>query len=169
MPAGRPKSRSGAYERVTLEMRSDLLAFVDRQKVSRREFIESLIKKEMEHNMAGRPTKEMRIRRTLDTYLESDDFKEGVIASTRASWGGSGYSVELFEKGTWRNLWNSQIGNLYQSEGIILRLPTLYTDDMQQYVDDEVGSEDEFLSEAFENEREEIAQVMRGTIKEKNS
>jgi hypothetical protein len=121
------------------------------------------------NDMAGRPTKEMKLHDALENYLKSDDFKTGVIAATRASWGGSGYSVELLPDRTSRNLWNSQIGNRYESEGIILPLPTLDTDDMSEYVDGGAGSEDDFLAEAFENEREELAQLVRNTLADKQA
>lgn len=49
---------------------------------------------------------------------------EGAIeSSTKASWGGSGYSVELFANGTYRVLWDNQIGNLYESPGAIIKIP----------------------------------------------
>lgn len=47
MPAGRPKLRSGQYERITVEVAHDVLAFIDAQPVSRRGFIEALIRREM--------------------------------------------------------------------------------------------------------------------------
>jgi hypothetical protein len=157
VPAGRPKSRSGQYERITLEVARDALAFIDKQPVSRREYIELLVRREMRSNMKD----------ILENYLASDDFKDGVISSTRASWGGSGYSVELLPSGKWFNVWNNQIGNLYESEGVILRLPTLDTDDMSEYVDGGAGTEDDFLAEAFENEREELTQLVRDTLADK--
>ncbi len=89
------------------------------------------------------------LRTTLEKFLSSPDFRTGVIDATKASWSGSGYSVELWADGTWRVLSDGQIGTLYQSEGIILALPVLDTDGMQAYVDNGTGSEDDFLSEAF--------------------
>ena len=98
---------------------------------------------------------------TLEKFLESDDFKSGVISSTKASWGGSDYKVELLPDGTWRVLWANQIGNLYQSPGVILHLPALDTDEMTDYVDGGSGSEDDFLSEAFYLVEEEFKANMR--------
>lgn len=46
--AGRKKIRVGTYERITLEVASDVLEFIDRQLESRRAYIESLIRREME-------------------------------------------------------------------------------------------------------------------------
>ena len=42
-PVGRPKARQGTYERITLEVRSDLLDKIDKSGKSRREFIEELL------------------------------------------------------------------------------------------------------------------------------
>jgi hypothetical protein len=98
---------------------------------------------------------------TLEKFLESDDFKSGVISSTKASWVGSCYSVELLPDGTWQVLWDNHIGNLYETPGKILRLPTVSTDDMSEYVDSGAGDEDAFLSEAFWNEEDELKGEMR--------
>jgi uncharacterized protein (DUF4415 family) len=40
---GRPKGRKGEYERITLEIRKDLLAKIDASGKSRREYIEKLL------------------------------------------------------------------------------------------------------------------------------
>lgn len=103
---------------------------------------------------------------TLEKFLASLDFRQGVIDSTCSSWGGSGWSVELFLDGTWRTLWNNSIGNRYESEGVILHLPTLDTDGMSEYVDGGAGDEMDFLKEAFECEAQELAQSMRNALAE---
>lgn len=61
---------------------------------------------------------------TLEQFIDNDGFSDMVMRSTVAGFGGSGYSVELFEDGTWRVLWNNQIGNLYISPGVILPIGT---------------------------------------------
>jgi len=103
----------------------------------------------------------------LEQFLESDDFKSGVISATRASWGGSGYSVELLpETNTWRELWNNQIGNKYDSPGVILALPT-FTDDgtYQEAVNGENPiSEEEYFDLCFANEGEELKQEVRDSL-----
>lgn len=104
---------------------------------------------------------------TLDQYLESSDFREGVISNTKASWGGSGYTVELFPDGNWRNLWNNEIGNLYESPGVLLKLPVLDTEDMTEYIDGGASTEEDFLKEAFENEQEELKADLRNDLSEK--
>ena len=62
------------------------------------------------------------------TDKNSEVFYEAVNLSTKASWTGSGYSVELFPNGTYRVLRNHNIGNLYDSPGLILGVPPLSQD-----------------------------------------
>ena len=59
----------------------------------------------------------------------ANDFEQSCDSSTQASWGGGGYSVELFDDGTYRVLWDNEIGNLYVSDGIILGVPALGDDE----------------------------------------
>jgi hypothetical protein len=59
-----------------------------------------------------------------------EEIEIAIDKSTQASFGGSGYSVELFTDGTYRLLWNNNIGNLYDSPGIIVPVPVLSDDDM---------------------------------------
>lgn len=66
----------------------------------------------------------MSIQNAFDNFM-STDFEAAVDSSTKASWSGSGYSVELFEDGTYRVLWNNQIGNRYESPGLVLGVPSL--------------------------------------------
>jgi hypothetical protein len=127
--------------------------------------------------MSGHPLEKerehvMKFSEVLENYLKSDDFKSGVISATKASWGGSGYSVELFESGSWHNLWNNEIGNLYESSanaGMILCLPTLETDDMTEYVDGGAGTQEEFLDGQFDLECEELVQGMRDILSDKHA
>ena len=65
----------------------------------------------------------------------AEQFETACLSSTRASFSGSGYSVELFDDGSYRVLWNNSIGNLYDSAGIIIFVPVLG--------DNEYDSEDE--------------------------
>lgn len=63
------------------------------------------------------------------SFVSNPVVLEGAIySSTIASFGGGSYSVELFEGGDYRVLPSDSIGNLYESEGLIIELPTL-TDD----------------------------------------
>lgn len=97
-------------------------------------------------------------RITLEHFIASNEFETAVKSSTTAGFGGSGYSVELFEDGTWRVLWDNQIGNLYVSPGVILGIPQFDQDtvnDMEQYGGDADLSF--ALDEAAEGLREKFA------------
>jgi len=74
----------------------------------------------------------MSIKQAFESFM-SKSFESAVDSSTKASWGGSGYSVELFDDGTYRVLWDNQIGNLYNSPGLILSV--LYLDN-EEWDDD---------------------------------
>lgn len=108
-----------------------------------------------EQNMLGK---------TLEQYLKSEDFKQGVISSTKASWGGSCYKVEIMPDGTWRNLWANQIGNRYETEGVILALPALDCEDMATFTDNG-GTEEEYFSLSFNNERDQLEAELRYALK----
>ena len=79
------------------------------------------------------------ITNALNAFIESNAFETAVMSSTTAGFGGSGYSVELFEDGTFRVLWDNEIGNLYRSPGVILSIPQYEQDtvnDLQDWGDD---------------------------------
>jgi hypothetical protein len=97
---------------------------------------------------------------TLVQFLKSPDFEQGVISATKAGWTGSGYSVELLREGVWRVFWDNEIGNLYVSPGIILQLPEIEDDDAQEYIDAGLGTEDDFLHEAFLVERADLEESL---------
>ena len=109
-------------------------------------------------------TQTQKLVKTLEQYLQSEDFKQGVISSTKSSWGGSSYKVEILPDGTWRNLWANQIGNKYESDGVIIALPALDCSDMAEFTDGG-GTEDEYLSLGFDNERDEIEAELRDALK----
>lgn len=75
-----------------------------------------------------------------------EEFESAVDSSTKASWGGDGYSVELFNDGTYRVLWNNHIGNLYVSPGLIISIP---------YLGDEEWDEDSHIR-FYDNAEQEI-------------
>lgn len=75
------------------------------------------------------------LKEVLNAFLDSPDLVWGIVASTCAGFGGSAYSVELFHDGTWRVLWNNQIGNRYDSPGIILGIPALDDQDYDDLMD----------------------------------
>jgi len=84
------------------------------------------------------------MEQSIKDFVDTNEFCEGVISSTIAGYSGSGYSVEFFENGKSRVIWNNNIGNLYQSSGIIVQLPQLDTEDIEAPANDK----DE-LREAF--------------------
>ena len=98
------------------------------------------------------------LRIALNAFIESDKFEAAVMSSTTAGFGGSGYSVELFEDGTFRVLWNNEIGNLYRSPGVILGIPQY----QQDVIDDinEYGN-DADLSFALDEIKAELRQALQ--------
>lgn len=70
----------------------------------------------------------------FEIFME-EAFEDACISSTKASWGGSGYSVELFADGTYRVLWNNNIGNLYDSPGLIISIPPLGDEEWDDDID----------------------------------
>ena len=70
----------------------------------------------------------MSVKKAFESFM-AQDFQSACDSATQASWGGSGYSVELFDDGHYRVLWDNQIGNLYDSPGLILSVPTLGDDE----------------------------------------
>lgn len=63
----------------------------------------------------------------------SESFESACDSSTEASWGGGGYSVELFEDGHYRVLCDNQIGNKYKSTGLILAVPAIDSEEWDEY------------------------------------
>lgn len=91
----------------------------------------------------------------FDNFMAAD-VEDAIEKSTKAGYGGSGYSVELFTDGTYRVLWDGQIGNRYESTGIIVGIPKLNDDDMG---DDEVPA---FYDNAIEGMQERFEAVCSG-------
>lgn len=92
----------------------------------------------------------MALQKAFDAFME-EKFEDAVNSSTKASWGGSGYSVELFEDGEYRVLWDGQIGNLYDSPGIILKVPHLSEEDWDDDPDLRFyDNAEEFMKDSFE-------------------
>lgn len=101
------------------------------------------------------------LKTALESFIASPDFKDGVISSTKAGFGGSGYSVELFEDGSHRVLWNNQIGNLYQTPGVILSLPQIDPENLEEI---EGWTEEEVQDNAFDLEVNEFEQELRDAL-----
>jgi hypothetical protein len=99
------------------------------------------------------------IRQTLEVFLASPDFEDGVIASTKASWAGDSYLVDLHPDGTWEVYWSC---DAHQPVGIARLLPTLDVDadEMAEYINGG-GTEDEYLRECFDVEQDELIRSFR--------
>ena len=80
----------------------------------------------------------------------------GITSSTKASWSGSGYSIELFPDGHYRILWDNEIGNLYYSPGIILAIPALGNEEYSQQSEDGAYDNGAILEPFFDNAIEEL-------------
>lgn len=96
------------------------------------------------------------IKRAFETFKNGSDYYTAFDSSTKASWGGSGYSVELFPDGHYRVQWDNQFGNLYNSPGLILGIPVLGDDEWDE--DPELrfyGNAEEALQSAFDETIEE--------------
>jgi len=53
--------------------------------------------------------------------FRAEVIEDAIIKSTKASWGGSDYSVELLPSGDFNIIY--QVGNLYITPGVILKIP----------------------------------------------
>lgn len=101
----------------------------------------------------------MSISNAFETFMRID-FESACDSSTKASWAGSGYSVELFDDGTYRVLWNQQIGNLYDSPGLILGIPAMTDEEWDE--DPSIRYYDnakEYMKEVFEEHYQANLQV----------
>lgn len=104
----------------------------------------------------------MSIEQAFEAFMTDNDagfsvFESTVDASTKASWGGSGYSVELFPDGAYRILWDQSIGNRYSSPGVILKVPPLsdeeWDDDASiRYYGNVEGQLRELFKDVIENQ-----------------
>ena len=103
------------------------------------------------------------LEEALKKFLESPGFPEAIVSSTQASWGGSGYSVELFVDGSYRVLWDGTIGNLYESPGVILRILPL-ADEEQEDVNENDGVG---LLEVARFYADEIAADLKANLEER--
>lgn len=92
----------------------------------------------------------MTIAAAFQAFMSSD-FEPACDSATKASWGGSGYSVELFDDGTYRVLWDDQIGNCYDSPGLILGIPTLNDEEW----------DDDPTHRFYDNAREEMLEFFK--------
>lgn len=86
--------------------------------------------------------------------FKNEALEDAIVSSTKASWGGSGYSVELFDNGDYRVLWDNQIGNCYKSPGLILGVPLLSDDEWDEdnghFFDNAIEAMDATFQQAME-------------------
>jgi len=81
--------------------------------------------------------------------------EEAIINSTEL-WESDTYHVELFVDGTYRCLYGSEIGNLYESAGIIIGVPSLIADEYNaeeptlSYFDEALEGLEESFDEAID-------------------
>ena len=75
---------------------------------------------------------------TLTAFTKTEEFAQAVVSSTQAGFGGGSYSVEIFPDGGHRVLDSAQIGNLYRSPGMIVRIPQLSGEEVAE-ADEEAG------------------------------
>jgi len=79
---------------------------------------------------------------TKEEFVQSSEFVDAILSSTIASFSGSGYSVEFFDTGEHRLLWDGSIGNLYyHPNSEIIRVPTLSEEQIDE-MDDNNSPED---------------------------
>ena len=101
----------------------------------------------------------MTFQKAFDRFMQND-FESAVDSATKASWSGSGYSVELFPDGTYRVLWDAAIGNLYETPGVILGIRALGED---EWDDDEslrfYDNAEDYMREVFEDRSNDIAKL----------
>jgi len=91
----------------------------------------------------------MTIQKAFDRFME-EDFENAVDMATKAYWSGSGYSVELFPDGHYRVLWNSNIGNRYDTPGVILGIRPLGDDEWDNDKDCRFyDNAEDYMREAF--------------------
>lgn len=102
------------------------------------------------------------IQQAFEAFMADEKaVEEAIDSSTTASDNGSGYSVELFNDGTFRVLWDNNIGNLYKSAGIIISIPALSEDERDVLDDDgEVIEGTAFYDNAIDQLRRDFEYVM---------
>lgn len=91
----------------------------------------------------------MSIKTAAQSFVNSPDFADAIVKSTQAGFGGSGYSVELFPDGHYRVLWDNQIGNRYETPGVIVKVPQVSQSDME---DCELEDAAEFYADEWKDE-----------------
>ena len=95
------------------------------------------------------------LEQAFNSFMK-ERFVESTVSSTKASWAGGAYCLELYPDGTYRVQWEGNIGNLYESPGIILGIPALNDEDW-----DGTDDSDPYLGNAEDLMREKFADYLR--------
>jgi len=97
------------------------------------------------------------IKKTFNAFVSDRQALEAALdSSTKSSWGGGHYVVELFPDGSYRVIPGNDMGTKYFSPGIVLTLPSLSDDDWGDCVE----AEDRFYDNAEEALKESFDIVM---------
>jgi hypothetical protein len=98
------------------------------------------------------------VRKAYANYKKQDykAIEEDIISATKAGFGGSGYSVEFFPNGQYRTLWDGNIGNLYETPGVIVGLPQLGDDEW-----DDSDPSSSFFDNALEELDSKVEELIR--------
>ena len=95
------------------------------------------------------------IREAFDSFMSDDGAVCAAIDdSTSAGYGGGSRKLELLPDGCFRVLWSGQIGNLYNSPGIIVSVPELRPE--------EIG--DEFVPNFYDDAIEALRDVFEASL-----
>lgn len=74
----------------------------------------------------------MGIKEAFESFM-AEEFKSAVISSTKASWGGSGYSVLLYNNGAYKVLWDKYADNVLDRESaVVIKVPPLSDEDYSE-------------------------------------
>ncbi len=151
-PGGRPVTKGRIQK--TFQFDRCLAAFIDGlPNGSRSDFVASLIDLGLKE----------KLRRGLEAFLASSDFKEALIGASIAARLDGERCIELFPDGSWRILFydHGERGqSKYESPGVVLVLPSLDCGEMLQFIK-QGGREQDWYDLAFANERGEIENSLR--------
>lgn len=94
----------------------------------------------------------------LEKFLNSQDFRAGVVTCTLAQRQKTSYVVELNYTGQYRVLWQGQVGNKNTFSGqVFLDLPTLEDKDLTLWR----GSEESYFNSDFATKETDLANQLR--------
>lgn len=90
----------------------------------------------------------MSYQEAFDSFMQ--EFDSACDKATEASYSMSGYSVELCSDGSYRVIWDNNLGNRYDSPGVLLGIPPLTEDetDAEQAMKDKFEEAMKLLEES---------------------